>query len=339
MPLSRLHPLRLSYAAVAAAACFVAAASLADEARVVARVGSETISASAVEARIRRMPTYQLSREGTDPAAIARRVLDEMVEASLLSQGAHEEGLAEQPGERDRILAILASALLHEVREKAATEAVTDAEVRAFYDQHRERYASQERLKIAQLTVLSRDEAAAILATIQNDADYRKDPVQGWDKLVREHSIDGTTSMRGGDLGFVQPDGTTANKDLRVPPAIYQAAQKVGDGEVVPAPIRVGEHWLVIQRRGSVVTPERPYESEAPTIRSLLAREKLESLTKELVERLRKEHVKELHLELVDRIAVDAEGDLSPVPRPNSLRQSQKAAGPPRPEGSPGNLR
>jgi peptidyl-prolyl cis-trans isomerase C len=336
----------MTFPALAAGALAVLAASMtqAEDDRVVARVGSETIGLRDVAATVRAVPLHQLSGLGDDGPAIARALVDRMVRASLMAQGAQAEGIADEPARRDRIRSILASALLHDVRAQAAAEAVSDEEVKAFYEQNRDRYAPQRRLRIFQITVDSRAKAEALLNTIASDADYQKDPVGGWEKLAREQSIDQTTNMRAGDLGFVHPDGSTRQKDVTVPKPIYEAAAKVRDGEIVPEPVKVGDHWLVIQRRGTVDTPERPLEDEAPTIRALLARDKHEAATKELLAKLRQDHVSETSPELVERIAIDPEGDLSPVVRPNTLNQPRKgqpnkASGPARPLGPPGDLR
>lgn len=333
-------PRRLAFAVAAGAlAVLGAAATRANDDRVVARVGGETLGTRAVAIRVAAMSPHELHLLGDSQPAIARAVVERMVRSSLLAQGARADGLAEDPAQRDRIRSILASALLHEVRQEVAAKAVTDAEVKAFYDQHRDRYASVVRLRIFQISLATRDDAEAVLKTIATDPDYAKDPIAGWEQLARERSIDQTTNMRSGDLGFVNPDGTTRHKDVTLPKTIYEAAAKVEDGQLVPEPVKVGDHWLVIQRRGTLKTPERALEDEAPTIRALLARDKHEAATKELLAKLRDAHVSESTPELVERIAVDAEGDLAPVKRPNVLHQPRRAPGPSRPEGQPGAYR
>ena len=62
-----------------------------------------------------------------------------------------------------------------------------------------------------------------------------------WNELARDESVDKTTSMRGGNLGFVAPDGSTTDPNLKVDPALYAAAEKVKDSELVV--IKPEEEW------------------------------------------------------------------------------------------------
>lgn len=308
--------------------------------RVVARVGEREITVAEVEKRLAQVPLFQLKNLGSTPDEVKRRFVEQLISAELLLQAAHEAKLAERPDVRDRIVQLLTQALLGDLhRESLDAREVSDQEVKAYYDQNSALYASQQRIKIWQIVVEDEAKARKLLAAIQNDPEYAKDPTAGWDKLAREQSLDKATAMRSGNLGFVQPDGQTAHKDVQVPKELFDAAAKVGDGQVAPEPVKVGDYWVVLQRRGSHMTPERTLESETPTIRGLLAREKVDTRRKELLAKLREKYISDLNNNVVDQIEITPDGELGAQGRPGALRRGHPASGRGRPSGPPGNMR
>jgi peptidyl-prolyl cis-trans isomerase C len=333
-------------AAAAALACWSSAAESAPPANaatseldsVVATAGDARLTLREVEKRVAQVPLFQLRTLGQTPDDIRRAFVDELVGMELVVQGARADGLAKRPDVAERIRSVLKSALLSDLRDEAVKRGqVSDAEVRAYYEQNRERYQPQLRLKLWQIVVATRQDAERVLALIKDDAEYKKDPIAGWDKLCRERSLDKTTSMRKGDLGFVHPDGSTAQKDVTVSPVLFTAASKVANGEVVPEPVAVAGQWVVLQRRGSHQTPERSLEAESANIRNVLAKEKVQATLRQLLDELRRTRVNELHEDRVDLVAIDTDGSMRASPRPGSLRRP--AAASPRPTGEPGALR
>lgn len=304
---------------------------------VVARVGEQTITSDQVAKLAASIPPYQLKRMGT-PEEVARKITESLVTQLLAEQGAIDQKIDQRPDVAQRIRSIYASALLQDVQQNASEAAVTDAEIQAFYEANRDRYRSEERIRVWQIVVATEAEAKAILETIKTDAKYAEDPVKAWDELARNKSLDKGTAMRRGDLGFMRPDGSTAHRDVAFPAEVYAAVAKVGDGEVVPKPMKVQNDWLVLQRRGSVKTPERSLEQERATIRGMLAKKKVRDVGGALVTELRGKHLTDHHPQRVDIIQIDGEGDLAPMERPGAM-QAKRPAQPAAPEGSPGNLR
>lgn len=304
----------------------------------VATVGTATVRAAEVEQIIESIPPYQLKRMGP-PAEVARVVTENVVEDLLAELGARADGLDRRKDVAERTRSIYASALLQDARASAAEASVTDEEIEAYYRANRARYRAELRIRVWQIVVGTKAEADAILAQIQTDPGYASDPVEGWSKLARAKSLDKGTAMRRGDLGFVRPDGSTPHRDVAFPPEVYTALVDVGDGEVLSTPVQIGEDWLVLQRRGSVTTPERTLEQERKTIRGLLSQQKVKEVASGLVARLRAQHLRNHHPERVDVIEIDPEGDLAAAERPGSLRATRVPDAPVAPEGPPGNLR
>jgi hypothetical protein len=81
---------------------------------------------------------------------------------------------------------------------------------------------------------------------------------------------------------------------------------------------------------------------EAPNIRGVLAKQKLQDAAKTLLEKLRADGVSEQRPDLVERLAVSHNGDIAASRRPGALpsrRTVRGAAGRPRPTGPAHNLR
>lgn len=348
LPLWRRRAVRFVAAVVAVAGVVAVAAArpgtaaVSDD-RVVARVGSRTITVGELEERLAEVPAFQLQVLGDDPDAIRRAFLDQLVEEELLVQAARSEGLDEAEGVQGRIRGLMRAAMLAQVRaEVGHGEGISDEEVARYFEEHQDRYRQERLLKIWQIVVPTRVKALEVLRTIREDRSYQKDPVEGWKRLVAEHSIDLRTKQQHGDLGFVRADGSTKRAQQRVAPAIYQAAAKVQDGQVVGEPVPIaGGAYAVVQRRGTRQTVKRTVETEGPAIRRRLSQIRYEERVGDLLAELRKRHVREKHPERVDDLVVTVpDGEVVPVRRPGGLpRARHRSAASPRPVGRPGHMR
>jgi peptidyl-prolyl cis-trans isomerase C len=130
--------------------------------------------------------------------------------------------------------------------------------------------------------------------------------------------------MRGGNLGFVAPDGATSEPGVKADTRLVEAAARVKDTELVPEPVQEGDRWAVVWRRQSMKEVQRSLEQEAPAIRQVLAHSKAEARVKALLEALRKAHVSELAPDLVELLDVTSSGDVQPVRRPGTLPASRR---------------
>ncbi|MBW2458869.1 MAG: peptidyl-prolyl cis-trans isomerase [Deltaproteobacteria bacterium] len=309
--------------------------------RVVVRVKDEAITVAQVERQLARVPVFQLQMLGGTDGQVRDVFIQQVIDVELYVQAALEDKLDGRQDVQDRIRDVLKAAVISDIT-KEAMEAgkVTDEAVQAYYDERKGNYQSKQRIKLWQIVVKEKAEAEHIIKLTQTDPDYQKDPAAGWEKLARERSLDKSTSMRSGDLGFVEADGTTAHTDVAVSPAFFKVAQDVNNGEVVPEPVKDGEFWVVLQRRGSHRTPERSLASETTAIRTKLAKQQVRARAQELLDGLRDQYVSERLDKRVDEVVINSQGDVEPRRRPGTLRRrSHAAAKPPQPSGPPGRLR
>jgi peptidyl-prolyl cis-trans isomerase C len=296
---------------------------------VVARVGSQVITAGDLERRLASVPTFQLKAFGRSGDEIRRNFLERvLVRELLLSQAAAAEKLDQRADVQDRIRSVLRSIMLGSVRLEIARGApITDAEVKAYYDKNWSKFHAPPRLAVWRILTASRDEAAAVIEALKKDLSAKR-----WNELAREKSIDKATAMRSGNLGFVAPDGTTSDPSIKVPVEVMNAAMAVKDGELVSEPVAEGTRFAVVWRRQSMKPVERTLEQEAMAIRQILAHEKVDGAVKSLISKLRETQLSEHHPELVDQVEITSSGDLQPVRRPGTLPTSRRSsAAPPAP--------
>jgi peptidyl-prolyl cis-trans isomerase C len=272
----------------------------------VLRVGSEAIDAAEVARRLGSLPPYQLATYGSTPQEIRKTFVESVLAPELAAaEEAKRLRLRERPELRDTLQDVLVQALADTLRDELRAQgAASDAQVREYFERHRARFETSERIRIWRISVRDEKAAQAILAEARGEQGVKK-----WTELARERSEDKATHLRDGDLGFVRADGTTDVPELRVDPLLFAAAAKVRDGELVPAPIREGDRWAVVWRRGTLPAVRRTLEQEAESIRQLLLRARLDESVLRLAGELRKRHVQQVDYELLENVAKDAFGE------------------------------
>lgn len=288
----------------------------ADTSPVVAKVGAVTITAADLERRLAAVPPFQLRSLGGTPAEIKRAFLERvMVREALLSQGAAERGIPERDDVKERIRGVLRGAMLARLRADAANaNRIDEDEIKTYYQANAAKFHSPERVALWVIATEKREEAVALLK------DLRADPTpKHWSDVARAHSVDGATAMRGGNLGFVSPDGTTSEPGLKVSRAILDAADKVKDTEIVPEPVEDAHRWMIVWRRQTMKPVDRPVELEAGSIKQMLVRMRTDARIKDTLASLRKQHLGEHNPDLLDLFDITPQGDLTPVRRPGAL--------------------
>lgn len=289
------------------ALCLLLSASVvfaADE-KPVARVGAETVSADALIRRLSRMPAFQRAALGNDSNQLKKQVLEnELIPDLLFAQEATRQKLGEQPLPKRRERELLRDAMERQLRAEAQTKTpVTDADIQAYFEANRSRFETPRRLRVWR--ILLDDEALAkkIIADSKGT-----DGIQRWSQYARESSLDKATHLRNGDLGFVHPDGNTDAPTLRVDPVIFEAADKLADGDVSPAPIKEGGHFAVLWRRGSLKAMTRTLAQEQGSIRQVLERKRVEEARDALLATLRGKYVTNVNEAALKTFVVDTQG-------------------------------
>lgn len=275
-------------AAVLALVASVSALARADEADpVVARVGTQVLRASDVARRLAAMPPFQLASFGTTPADVRKRVVASLLVPELLyAAEADQRAVAAQPDVSARIRDARKRALVDAMRTELSANGVPEDDVRSYFTSHRDEFEKPQRIRISR--ILTGDDATArkVLADVRGVRGPER-----WNKWAREVSLDQATKLRGGALGFVFPDGRTEVPQVKVDSALYDAASKVKDGELVPDPVNEGGRFAVVWRRGTLPAENRTLDEERKRIREILLRKRLDDELQALLDSLRKRYV------------------------------------------------
>ncbi|HEX6275629.1 MAG TPA: peptidyl-prolyl cis-trans isomerase [Polyangiaceae bacterium] len=293
---------RRTFGLFVAFTCSLSTALAADASPVIVRVGSASMTQADVARRLAALPSYQLARYGSTPEDQKKRFVAEvLVPEMLFGEEAFQKKLDASPNVQDKVREALRDSVDRGIREDTLkAQPITPEEIKKYYDENKARYETPKRIKVWRIQVPDEAAAKAVIGLAKG-----ADGPKRWSEEARERSLDKATAQRSGDLGFVRPDGTTDVPRVQVDPAVYAAVDKVPDGTVVPTPLKEGDHYSVLWRRGSIEATKRTLEDESDSIRQLLERRRIETGRQELLKRLKTEQVKESHPELLEHIEVE----------------------------------
>jgi peptidyl-prolyl cis-trans isomerase C len=301
--------------------------------QVVARVGSSAITVGELNRRLGKIPKFQLATYGSSPDEVRRTFLQKVVIPEyLFAQAAQEQGIDLDFEVRGRLRDVLKGSVLREVREKGeAKTPVTDSEVAAYYNLHKAKYETPPRYAIWRILVASKQEAEQLIA------EAKKDPTpKTWTELARTKSLDKSTGMRGGNLGFVSDSGDSSDGKLVVAKAIVDAVKTVKDGELVDQPVAEGAGWAVVWRRSSVPEVRRSLQQEDQNIRRTIAHERTVSTQEKLLSSLRERDLSNLNAAVLELVEVTSSGQVGARGKPGRIYRKANAGAP---ESTPRGLR
>jgi len=287
------------------------ASSDAQKSVVVAKVGSRTVTAGELEARLATIPAFQLRTFGETPEAVKKGVLERVIVPELLLDlGAEAKHLESDRGVAERLSRAQAQGTVRALRAQAGTE-VSAEEIKRYFDENRARFEAPEGYNLWRILCKTREEALSVLDQAKKDGQLAK-----FQALAESHSIDKATYLRGGNLGFVNAEGVSNEAGLRVDPGLVKAAIPVKDGEFVPAPVEEAGSWAVIWRRGTVGATRHTLEELTPRIRDMILRQRLDDAVSKLVTDLRARDVRDLNESLLPGLAVADKETVVPRKRP-----------------------
>jgi peptidyl-prolyl cis-trans isomerase C len=298
----------------------------ADQSAVLITVGNATMTEAAVSRRIAALPAYQLAKYGKTPSEQKKGFVEQvLVPEMLYGEDALARKLDQSPALKDKLREALRDAMDRGVRaDILAKQPITPEEIKQYFDENRARFETPKRLRLWRIQVADEATAKEIIAQSKGTDGPKK-----WSDLARDKSLDKPTAQRGGELGFVRADGTTDVPRVQVDPAVFAAADKVTDGTIVPQPLKEGDRYSVIWRRGSVEATKRSIEEETPSIRQILERRRVDKARQELMADLKAKSVTEQHPELLANI--DPASFAPPKRERDGGARRQRREGAPRP--------
>lgn len=271
-------------------------------AKVAVRVGPRTVTVGELEDRLAEIPPFQAVTFGASRDEIVRAYVDQVIVRDLaLGVGAEQRRLDQTLPTQHQLQRTRSTATLRAIRsgDLRSPAQIPAADVAAYYEEHRARFDSPERVNVWRILCATHDEADRVLAAAKKEL-----TIPNWNALARDHSIDKATNFRGGNLGFLAPDGVSNEAGVKVDPTLVKAASDVTDGELVPRPVAEGGGFAVLWRRTTVPATRRALEEASAQIRSTLYRERTEAREKKLIDELRAKHVRDVDADLLAMIVL-----------------------------------
>lgn len=188
------------------------------------------ITAADVQARVDAMPSqYVQFYNSPDGKA---EILKQLIEEKLLALDATIKGYADNPDVQKALATIKEEIMVNQyIRDAVNSLTVSDAEINAFYNEHKEQFVEPEAVRASHILVDTEDAAKAIIVDLNNGKDFAA--------VAQELSTDTGSAVRGGDLGFFI-------KGQMVAPFEQEAfALKVG--ELSKAPVQSDFGWHIIK--------------------------------------------------------------------------------------------
>lgn len=255
---------------------------------VLAKVGDDPITLGEFAATLERMDQFDRLRYRTPERR--RELLEEMIKVELLAQEARRQGLSNDPEVQEALRQILRDAILRDARKGARGPAeFSEAEVRAYYDEHKEDYKEPERRRVGQIEMSNKAKAEKVLeeAKTANAAE--------WGKLVLANSLEyaGKTYSgpveTAGDLGLVGPPADKRGANPRVAEEVRAAVFELSEvGQVLGRLVEGQGKWHIIRLMGKTASHARSYAEAERTIRITMSQRDIAEREQVLEEELRK---------------------------------------------------
>ncbi|HUK57736.1 MAG TPA: peptidylprolyl isomerase [Stellaceae bacterium] len=200
------------------------------------------------------------------PEQLYPRLLDQAIALDLAAAAARKTKIPEDPRVK-QVLAlneneILANAYFADIAKKE----VSEAKLRAKYDEYIKQAAPHEEVHARHILVPTEDEAKQIIEQLKKGADFAK--------LASEKTTDPAGKTSGGDLGYF------GEKDMV--PEFAKAAFALKPGEFTQTPIKTQFGWHVIKVEDRRQSKPPTYEEVAPQIARQMAQEIADARIKEL---------------------------------------------------------
>lgn len=265
---------------------------------VAAKFGDEAITVAELNQRFAEMNPYARARYQT--LEQRRDYVEGLGRFELLSQEAIRRGLHNDPDVVEAAKRVMVQELLKQELDERA-EAISDAQVKQYYDSHQDDYVKPAMTRLAHVafTKEHRQQATEILAQARALApmDYA-----AFGKLAREHSEDPASKVLDGDLRFLSDEELAT----RYGPELKDAAQKLERiGDVAPELVETAKALHVIKLEGRQQALNLSLEQAATSIRQILLNETRQERYRALLERLKADARFELSDDALAKVVVD----------------------------------
>lgn len=312
-------------AALSQAAPDASADDAARRAKIAVTVGTKTVTVGELEDRLSEIPPFQAATFGASRDEIVHAFVEQIIVRDLLlGAGAEARKLDTTLPTKQELDRARSSATLRALRAEGPLKSKTNIsndDIKKYYEDNRTRFDAPERINVWRILCKSKEDAESVIALAKRDLTIAK-----YNELARDHSTDKATNFRGGNLGFLLPDGTSNEAGVKVDAGLFKAASTVKDGELVPSPVSEAGGFAVVWRRATVPATHRALDEVSDQIRTTLYRERTEAAEKKLIDDLRAKYVRDVNADLLKIIEIPPVDAGLGLPR--SIPQAHEAGAP-----------
>jgi peptidyl-prolyl cis-trans isomerase C len=241
-----------------------------DLVRVTLGGAEETVTAAEANRRWSLLSQGQRRMLGASEEGAREGFVAMLREEALLAAAAKRAGLPARFEVAEVQRRALARAWLDRAGETVGpASAITDADVKSYYDAHAATYERPARVQVWRILVKTEARARELLAKVKAGV-----AVADWVTIAREESVDEATKLRGGNLGFIDEKGISDDAPVSADPAVVAAVMGVADGAIVVDVVPERGHFGIVWRRSSLPAVHRSLDEVAPQIRGVLWRER-----------------------------------------------------------------
>jgi peptidyl-prolyl cis-trans isomerase C len=229
---------------------------------VVGRVNGQPIHRSAVLEFYNQLPP-QMAQIPLEQ--IAPGIINELAARKLLSDAAEKAKLSDNADVKKQLQAAREQVLQQAYLDRKVKEEVTDAKMKARYDELIQQQPPQEEVHARHILVASEADAKAALEEVKKGADFTE---------VSKKRSTGPTAATGGDLGFF-------TKDKMVPP-FAEAAFKLQPGQVTETPVQTQFGWHIIKVEARRKSDPPKFEDVRGQVQEMMNGEVVEKIVADL---------------------------------------------------------
>jgi peptidyl-prolyl cis-trans isomerase C len=210
----------------------------------------------------------QLVAQGQqDSPQLQQAVREELVNREILMQEAAREGIANRPDVKAQIAVAQQTVVLRSLIENfVKTHPVSDADVKARYDELVKQNGGGKELHLHHILVDNEQQAKDLIAKIKGGASF--------EDLAKQYSKDPGSGKNGGDLDWSSPSAYV--------PEFGAAAEKLKKGEVTAEPVKTQFGWHIIRMDDSRDVAPPPLEQVKQQISQQIQQEKLQAFEEDL---------------------------------------------------------
>jgi peptidyl-prolyl cis-trans isomerase C len=220
---------------------------------VVAKVNGQPITLSDIQTAAQGLPD---NMRGMPPQMLYPMILDQLIDGRALVIEAEKDGLQKDPAVAREVQAAEDRALQSALLSKEVGPKVTEAAVKARFEQDQANKPPEEEVRASHILVANEADAKKIIAELDAGADFAT--------LAKQNSTD-PGGKNGGDLGFFKKDDMV--------PEFSAAAFALKPGEITQTPVHTQFGWHVIKLVERRTAPPPTFDQAKDDLRQKMIQE------------------------------------------------------------------